>query len=94
MNNKEVCKAFSYKEKATGSNLMSTGDKLFSYSTCIAEWDGAYLILNKTKYSTTTSKHQTYLYRAIHHTMLDMYIKEVDDVARGTSSLKQFINER
>ena len=48
-------------ESYTGS-LYSTGDRLISYSTCIAEWtkDGK-LRINVTKYSTTTSKHLSHL---------------------------------
>lgn len=47
------------------------GNRLWSYNTVIAEkqksatgdWD--ILLINKTKYSVTTSKHQTYLNRAL-----------------------------
>ena len=38
MKNKEVCKEFIRRRVARGSNLFSTGDKLFSYNTCIAQW--------------------------------------------------------
>lgn len=37
MKNKEVVEAFLSSDVAVGSNLYSTGDKLFSYRTCIAE---------------------------------------------------------
>ena len=36
MKNKEVCKEFIRRKAARRSNLVSTGDKLFSYNTCIA----------------------------------------------------------
>ena len=62
MRNEEVVIAFSHRERAKSStgSLWSTGDCLYSYSTCIAEYtkDGK-LYVNLTKYSTTTSHHQT-----------------------------------
>ena len=73
MRNEEVVIAFSHRERAKSStgSLWSTGDCLYSYSTCIAEYtkDGK-LYVNLTKYSTTTSHHQTlinrHLFYAIH----------------------------
>lgn len=62
--NKNVVERFIDKEIAQGSNLISSGNKLFSYRTCIAQWVGNTMIINLTKYSSTTSRHQTYL-RAI-----------------------------
>ena len=91
MKNKQVCEEFFNHREACGSNLRSTGDKLFSYNTCIAQWDDNYLLLNETKYSTTTSKHQTYLQYAIRHNMLDMYIIRLNDVyPRGEQDLKRW----
>lgn len=47
----EIANAFMRGETAKGSSaLWSTGDKLMSYDTCIAQWDGPALVLNKTKY--------------------------------------------
>lgn len=47
-------------------HVESCGDRLYSYSTCIAERlpDGNFLI-NLTKYSVTTSKHQGYVVSTI-----------------------------
>lgn len=67
MKNKEVCKEFICHRVASGSNLVSTGDKLFSYNTCIAQWHSNGVIYNETKYSSTTSRHQSYLKSAITH---------------------------
>lgn len=61
MKNKEVVRAFLRKEVARTLNLMSTGDRLISYNTCIAQWVDKGLIINKTKYSTTTSRHRGYI---------------------------------
>lgn len=73
MKNEEVVKAFCEGKKAKSStgSLWSTGDCLYSYYTCIAEYtkDGK-LYVNLTKYSTTTSHHQTlvnrHLFNAVH----------------------------
>ena len=62
MRNEEVVIAFSHRERAKNStgSLWSTGDCLYSYSTCIAEYDKeGKLYMNLTKYSVTTSHHQT-----------------------------------
>ena len=62
MKNKDVILAFLEKRAAEGSNLYSTGKRLISYNTTIAEWySDYYLLVNHTRYSVTTSKHQHYL---------------------------------
>lgn len=69
MKNIDVVKAFSNKEKARSStgSLESTGDRLYSYSTCIAEYDKhGRLYINLTKYSCTTSHHQSILNRLLY----------------------------
>lgn len=81
MKNIDVVRKFLNRAKASSSNgnLRSTGDKLFSYNTCIAEWyskkimyDGEMatiasyvLTVNVTKYSISTSKIQTMLLQEI-----------------------------
>ena len=71
MRNEEVVIAFLHRERAKSStgSLCSTGDCLYSYSTCIAEYtkDGK-LYVNLTKYSTTTSHHQTLINRHLFNT--------------------------
>jgi hypothetical protein len=63
MRNSEVVEAFLKRKIAVnnGGSLSSTGTKLFSYATCIAEWSNDSLIINLTKYSVTSSKHLYYL---------------------------------
>lgn len=82
MRNKEVVIAFSHRERAKSStgSLWSTGDCLYSYSTCIAEYtkDGK-LYVNLTKYSTTTSKHQTLVKRHL----FDVAYMFVYEIARN-----------
>ena len=84
MKNKEVVEAFLSGDVATGSNLCSTGYKLFSYRTCIAEWHGGYLIVNTTRYSNTTSRHQSY-FKHISN------IIRVDNVPINTQELHSFL---
>lgn len=68
MRNEEVVKSF-FKRlcrvNSTGS-LSCDGVRLDSYSTCIAEFDDSgVLYINLTKYSATTSHHQSLLARHI-----------------------------
>lgn len=72
MRNQDLCKEFvnqvsniAYK-KGNSMHVAWDGKRLFSYGTCIGEClsDGSF-ILNITKYSVTTSKHQSYLRRAL-----------------------------
>ena len=81
MRNSEVVAAFLKGRIAANSNgsLSSTGTKLFSYATCIAEWNNGSLIINLTKYSVTSSKHLYYLkrnYQGTYHTVLKVPIGE------------------
>lgn len=94
MKNKEVCEAFLNRESAIGSNLYSDGHKLFSYSTCIAEWEDYYnrLYVNSTKYSVTTSKHQSYLRRVLAK-IWNIEIKYVINIPRECTSIKLFTND-
>ena len=87
MKNKDVVLAFLKKEEAWGSHLYSTGKRLISYNTSIAEWyDNYHLIINDTHYSVTTSKNQAYLKREI---IPDRGIVcyHVDSVDRGVKNL-------
>lgn len=87
MRNEDVVKAFLHKMPLHTINLHSTGNKLFSYDTCIAEWtDNDILIGNATKYSSTTSKHMYYI---------KSYVDEwtTKDVPRGTMSLINYVNK-
>ena len=65
MKAEEVAEAFLKYEKASTNNIYSTGNKLFSYSTCIAQHSEGRIIGNATKYSSTTSKHLSYVKRNV-----------------------------
>lgn len=63
MRNIEVIKQFLNKSSGNSDNrnLISTGDKLINYTTCIAEWNNDSIMVNMTKYSSSTSRIQTML---------------------------------
>lgn len=71
---KEVIDKFVCKQYGSGSNCMSTGEKLYSYNTCIGQWVGNVVYINTTKYSNTTSKLQNYLLAQIRARGLDTEI--------------------
>jgi len=77
---------------AEGSNFRSTGDKLYSYYTLMAQRTANGIIVNACKYSVTTSKHQGYIRAA-----LDKYglkYTEVDGyICRGTSDLTRHLKK-
>ncbi len=87
MRNSEVVEAFLKKRIAInkGSSLSSTGTKLFSYATCIAEWSNGLLIINLTKYSVTSSKHLYYLKRSYQGNYYTVF-----GVPIGESSLSKY----
>lgn len=84
MRNIEVIEKFIYGYIGSGNNLISAGDKLYSYQTCIAERSRKGFIVNKTKYSVTTSKHVGMLLRKLSN--LDN-IKFVDNIPRRAVKL-------
>lgn len=90
MKNVDVIKNFvNLAKSGKGNSVSSTGDKLFSYDTIIAERINGKIIVNDTKYSVTTSKAQSYLryYLNGYHT------ENVTNVPRNTQSLAKFVNK-
>lgn len=102
MKNIDVIIKFLNRTKASSSNgnLRSTGDKLFSYHTCIAEWHSKKIIydgematiasyeltVNVTKYSKSTSKIQTMLLQEI---PFGKTVYKVENVPINTQKLWQ-----
>ena len=84
MKNEEVIENFIAGRIGSGGNLTSADGKLYSYQTCIAEYTRKGLIINKTKYSVTTSKHVGMLLRKLHY---PDNIKFVESIPRGTRKL-------
>ena len=87
--NFDVAKAFYQKKRLSNKNLTSTGNKLISFSTTIAERicvdaDIVLIVKNVTKYSITTSKHQAYIHK------YNCVTK--DNVPKNTANLRKYIN--
>ena len=63
MRNIEVIKQFLNKSSGNSDskNLISDGVRLINYNTCIAEWTDSLLLVNVTKYSSSTSRIQNML---------------------------------
>ena len=70
--------------KSSSGNLRSTGEKLFSYNTCIAEWVNDYLFVNLTKYSSSTSRIQNMLFKKLR---FGHKVKQVENVPINTQKL-------
>ena len=99
--NREVAESFVLGTAAFNANMTSTGDRLFSYSTCIAEsflnsYNEICFVVNHTRYSNTTTRHRNYVNDEIHKLLLKGFIvivKRIDDVPIGTQTIKQYYND-
>ena len=67
------------------NSVSSEEDRLFSYSTIIGQWFNNTLLINITKYSVTTSRHQNYLIIFADRKGIKYYT--VSDISRGTCDL-------
>lgn len=91
MTNKEVVINFLNGKNAHSLNMRSENGRLYSYSTCIAEFiinglGKKTLLINKTKYSVTTSaKHQRPLYDNLW--LVNCEIVECKNIPQGRFSL-------
>lgn len=90
--NEYLIKLFLNNEKEQNCNMRSTGTKLFSWQTCIAQKSSKGIIVNVNKYSKSTSAQQSklmYLIKEGKHnyveTRSDVHIK------RGTTNLEKYI---
>lgn len=96
MKNSEVAQSFAFNNvnEAKALNLEYTNNKLYSYSTVIAQRlnDGR-VILNDTKYSCTTSRHQYYLRYYLSKVYSENEIIKVNNVPRGTYDLERYIKK-
>lgn len=101
MKNIDVIRAFVERNKPCKTkNLSFDGTRLVNYYTTLAEYDPETrtFYLNRTKYSTSTSKIQTYLNRELlnlkdllgdYVTMIDIY----SDIPQGTQDLKRYYEQ-
>ena len=90
MDNKSVINAFvcGKSAKSSNGNLKSLGNRLVSYYTTIAQrLDNGTIVLNRTKYSTSTSKIQSWTKRVFdgHRNVV-----EVTNIPLGTTDLLYF----
>lgn len=95
MRNSELCIAFVNGSKNNGkTNSMKIsydGSKLYSYGTVIAQkYTNGSIIINDTKYSPTTSKHQFYLRCAIQNGLVVHHTTK--HVPMWTTDLKPYID--
>jgi len=91
----DVIFAFKSRRAAKTSHISTDGTKLFSYYTCIAQWfNNDTLIISDTKYSPTTSKHQTYLKNAVEN-MHGITILLLDcNIQMGAKDLTDYLSEQ
>jgi len=84
----DVGRAFWSKRAIGGGSVHSSGDKLFSYGTVILQrLANGQTIGNVTKYSTTTSKHQS-------ETNVKMATHQVSGVPKGATDLKPYLKKK
>ena len=92
MKTKEVAERFADGKTGVGNSVFSTGDKFFSYSTCLAQWVDdnidEFIILNETKYSVTSSRHYGVMRSELPSCIRRKIVK---DVPRGTNDLKHYL---
>lgn len=85
--NNDIVDDFYSKKLSNNRNLTSTGNKLISYNTTIAERivinDVEHIIKNITKYSSSTFKHQRLVNKYDYIT--------TKDVPKNTANLKKYI---
>lgn len=84
---KFIDKNFGYK----ASNLYSKDNKIINYDTVLAEWFDNTLLINVTKYSVTSSKHQNRLVVDADEKNIKYYT--VSDIPMGTNDLKYLYHE-
>ena len=85
---RSVGEAFWAHKAASGNSVHSSGDKLFSYGTVILQRLGnGRTIGNVTKYSVTTSKHQS-------QTGVRRATKTVSGVTRGDKDLRPYFKKK
>ena len=90
MRNRDFMSCFVKGEKAVNGNLRSEGDTLFSYFTAIGQKINGKYVVNSTKYSVSTSAHQTYLRRELQKRNIN-FTETTKYVPRETKDLTAYI---
>ena len=77
--NQEVADAFAMGYSAKSNKMFTDGVTIYSYGyhSPIAKKVGVYVLFNRTHYSTTTSKHQSHVRRAIRYNNV-IYCRAID----------------
>jgi hypothetical protein len=94
ISNENLINAFINSQCAQNGSMRTNGDKLFSYATCIAQKTSDGILFNVCKYSTTTSKQQTYTRRALEkgrHKFIE--VGEDCHICRGTTDLTRYVKK-
>lgn len=89
MKNEDVIIAFLNKERGTSQSLKSSGVKLFSYSTCIAQWEDHHILVNPTSYTSTMDRSLTFLYRILNTSYL-IYRNVQNYIPKGCNDLIKY----
>jgi hypothetical protein len=92
ISNVEVINIFISGKTAHNKSMSTDGTKLFSYATCIAQKTSDGILLNVCKYSTTTSKQQTYTRRELERRGCS-YVEVNEYVRRGTTDLTKYVKK-
>lgn len=93
MNNQEVINEFVARRPAGSHTLESRNGKLFSYNTCIAQVSESnynVVLLNKTYYSPTTSRHRNMAYKSLIDAGYEVSELENIYIPRGAQSLLEY----
>lgn len=97
LSNLAVCTAFVNQDPADNRNMRSTGNTLWSYDTAIAQFASVggvkVLIINQTKYSPTTVRQKSELYKAIQKSGKKFIILETaSNLKFGVYDLTRFVS--
>lgn len=96
MKRKDIAEAFCVGDIGRNATLTSTGDKLISYNTVIAQRlnsnssRSTVFVLNDTKYSTTSSTHLGYARRYLESRCIP-YILTTKTVPYNTQDLEEYL---
>ena len=98
LSNLAVCTAFVNQIPADNRNMRSMGNTLWSYETAIAQFASVggvkVLIINQTKYSPTTGRQKSELYKAIKESGKKFIILETtSNLKFGVYDLAKFVSE-
>ena len=86
MRNEEVVRGFRDGITCHSEHLYSEYNKLYSYNTCIAQKINNKIWANETKYSTTTSRHQSLV-----RTICNPYKIQCEKIPINTVDLNKYI---